>query len=299
MDNKYDLAWFEQAWEEKWEEGRANHRQTWDQRAGQWEAKFRREGIRRQQNEQRIRDTAAWLRQRGLLTPEQDVADIGCGPGRFAAEFARTSRRVLGVDLSPRMTEYGQAFAVEQGLSNISFAAVDFQQADVRELGWENSFDLVFSSITPAVRGKRGLDNLLAMSRAWCYNSCFVHSYNRLHDQVLEQVFQRKPKACMTSHSHWFQELFNLLWLRGYYPRSDYYRQYRELPLAAEPETARELVEYLLPEAEQTPDNIRRVLAFLRRQADDRGQVVEISECWYGILLWDVREQLKPGAGRE
>ncbi|MBR2783868.1 MAG: methyltransferase domain-containing protein [Firmicutes bacterium] len=287
MAEAFDRDWFERAWEETGRQDEAATAAVWDREAPRWDRRARQE----QAFSPRLRDTVAWLEQRGLLGPELDAADIGCGPGRFAAEFARRCRQVLAVDVSGQMLEFGRRYAAEQGLTNIEFAEADFSAADVAELGWAGRFDLAFSAITPAIRGRRGLDNLIAVSRAWCCNYSFVYNVNGLHDRLLEQVFSRPPQRCKTSHSQWFHELFNLLWLRGYYPRVDYYQEHREQGLPADRETAADLRRRLLPPELQTEDSLSRILAFLEREADGRGLVPEISDCWFGILLWDVREQ--------
>jgi SAM-dependent methyltransferase len=291
MDNPYDLAFYENRWNEQGAEGRSNLRETWDSRAHEWDAKLRREGVRREQNDARVRDTAAYLRDRGLLGPDCDAVDIGCGPGRFVAEFARTARSAAGVDISPRMTEFAAAYAREQGLSNTSFQALDFQTADLRALGWEGRFDLVFSSITPAVRGLKGLDNLIAMSRGFCFNACFVHNVNSLQDRILRELYDRGPRHGKTSHSQWFYEMFNILWLRGYYPETRYYKQYRELRLPADRPAAEELAGYLLGEEAAKEEDVVRIQRFLEKDAGPDGSVLEVSDCWYGWTLWDVRDR--------
>jgi SAM-dependent methyltransferase len=277
--------------EDEWYNGRGAEKNgneaRWNRRAEEWDLKYRREG-ERELHSRRVTDTAAFLRSEGLLGPESDVADIGCGPGRFAAEFARSARSVLGVDLSRRMTEYGSRYCREQGLDNARFAALDFPKADIDELGWRGKFDLVFSSITPAVAG-RGLDNMMAMSRAWCFNSCFVSSSNELQDRVMREVFGREPKREKTSHSHWFFALFGLLWERGYCPRSSYYDQHREIDLPADRNTAERYSEYLLDEEGHEEKNIRAVHEFLKSAAGADGTVREVSDCRMGWLLWDVR----------
>jgi SAM-dependent methyltransferase len=291
MNHPYDLAYFEKRWDEQWSEGRSNLRETWDSRAHEWDAKLRREGVRREQNDARVQDTAAYLRSRGLLGPDCDAVDIGCGPGRFVAEFARTAKSAVGVDISPRMAEFAAAYAKEQGLSNTSFAALDFQTADIRALGWEGRFDLVFSSITPAVRGLRGLDNLIAMSRGWCFNACFVHNVNSLQDRLLRELYDRGPRHDKTIHSQWFFEMFNLLWLRGYYPETRYYKQHRETRLSADRQTAEDLAGYLLGEEAATEKEAVRIERFLESNTDADGMVPEVSDCWYGWTLWDVRDR--------
>jgi len=269
--------------------GKANRRESWDSRAEDWDSKYRRES-ERAEHEVRIHDMAAWLRKRGLLTPDQAVADIGCGPGRFAAEFAKTAGSVLGVDISPKMAAYGEAWCREQGLTNTRFAAVDFTGADIAALGWEGQFDLVFSSITPAVSTLRGLENLMRMSRAWCFNASFVYDDNPLHREMMRTLFSREPRRNKTSHSHWFYELFSLLWKRGYYPETYYYTQRKAVALTPDRKTARRLARYLLEEDEADEAAADKVLDYLERRADGSGRVMEESECRYGWLLWDVRD---------
>lgn len=280
---------FENAWYNDRGSEKSGRKEKWNKRAEEWDMKYRREG-EGELHLQRITDTAAFLRSKGLLGPECDVADIGCGPGRFAAEFARSARSVLGVDLSQRMTEFGSRYCREQGLENTEFVALDFPKADIDELGWRGKFDLVFSSITPAVSGK-GLDNMMAMSRAWCYNSCFVSSCNELQDRVMREVFSREPKREKTSHSHWFFTLFALLWERGYYPQTSYYDQHREIELPADRNTAERYCEYLLDEEGHEENSIRAVHEFLKSCAGDGCTVREVSDCRMGWLLWDVREK--------
>ena len=127
------------------------------------------------------------------------VRDPGCGPGRFVAEFAQTARSALGIDLSERMVDFGRQYAQEAGRTNVQFVACDFQTADVAVLGWEGRFDLVFSSITPAIAGSTALTNMMRMSRAFCCNVCFVHHRNDLDDQILRDLFDREPRQETTS----------------------------------------------------------------------------------------------------
>ena len=289
MDSKEQLRRFEELYAASADSTRASRRDTWDHRAGDWDGKYRKES-ERELHEVRITDTAARLRAKGFLGPDQDVADVGCGPGRFVAEFAKTARSVLGTDISPKMTRYGEAYCKEQGLTNVRFHPVDFPKADIRALGWEKQFDFVFSSITPAISGLRGLENLMAMSRAWCFNASFVYNNNVLQGDIMHTLFDREPRRYMTSHSHWFYELFSLLWYRGYYPECSYYKQHREQRLPADRATADRLTEYLLEENEVTEENRKRILRYLEERAGEDGCVCEISDCWFGWLLWDVRD---------
>lgn len=265
-------------------------KEHWDRHAPDWDRKYRAEH-ERAEHEKRIDDTAAWLRAMGLLGADSSVADVGCGPGRFVAEFAKTAGYVVGLDISPKMAEYGARYCREAGLDNTRFYAADFAEADLEALGLAGKFDLAFSSITPAVSGEIGIEQLMRLSRAWCFNASFVYSDNPLHTELMNTLFHRDPRRHKTNHSEWFHTLFEFLWQRGYYPITHYYTQVKAPVRRADAETARQLTEYLLEDNEKNDEAVGKILKFLQSKADRNGFFTEYSECRYGWLLWDVRER--------
>ncbi len=297
METEEELRHFEMLYDRAFDPDHASQADVWEAQADKWDRKYRAEE-EKELHEVRIRDTAAWLRQQGMLGPEQNVIDVGCGPGRYVAEFAKTARNVTGTDISPKMTEYGEAYCREQGLRNTAFQAVDFQNADIKDLGWEGKFDLAYSSITPAISGLKGLDNFLRISRAWCFNASFVYSENFLHADLMQALFDRPPRRHRASHSHWFYELFSLLWLRGYYPMTHYYKQYREIRIAADRESAEKMAGFLLKKEELTEENVIRIQRYLEEHADSSGHLTDASDCWFGWILWDVRDRKKRGGSQ-
>ncbi len=87
--------------------------------------------------------------QMGGLIPEgldtervRDILDLACGPGGWALDtaFHYPECRIIGTDLSQRMTAYAEAQAVTQRLTNISFERMDVLQP--LEFA-DQSFDLV------------------------------------------------------------------------------------------------------------------------------------------------------------
>ena len=92
-----DLAYFA-AMQESQPKDRPDHSaKKWDQRAEAWE-KERRE---KQKGEARVRSAVAYLEKQGLLQPDFHVADVGCGPGRFAVAFARRVRWAKALTFPP------------------------------------------------------------------------------------------------------------------------------------------------------------------------------------------------------
>jgi 2-polyprenyl-3-methyl-5-hydroxy-6-metoxy-1,4-benzoquinol methylase len=65
------------------------------------------------------------------------ILDIGCGTGRHSLELAKRGYNVTGVDLSASQLQRANEKAIEKGLN------INFFEADARELGFSNEFDLI------------------------------------------------------------------------------------------------------------------------------------------------------------
>ncbi len=85
-------------------------------------------------------EVVTWLEAHGLLAPEADVLDLGCGFGRVAAALAPRCRSVLGLDVSAGMV--AEARRRQGGLKNVRF-----EQTEGRDLGSlaADRFDLVLA----------------------------------------------------------------------------------------------------------------------------------------------------------
>ena len=264
----------------------------WDERADEWEKDYNPNGMRAsaiRKSDDRIQDTVDYLYGRGLLGPDCDIVDIGCGPGRFAVAFARSARHVTGIDFSERMIHYGVAYARREGMDNTSFLLRDFHTLDIKREGLANRFDLVFSSITPAIHGMDGLIKSMGMSRKYCCNITHIHSDNVLESQMMQDVFGRERPDPWAGHWRWFYATFNTLFLLGYYPEASYYKRTQENVVDAGVARAKLMVRQLLPPEDQTEENLSKIMDWLRSQSDVQDRLMEISEVTYGRLLWDVR----------
>lgn len=286
-----ELEHFQRIWEYRSPGHAARHtRQSWDERAGEWERELRSGGTR-EREERRVAATADYLSSRGLLGADDEVIDVGCGPGRFVAEFAKSARRAVGTDISGKMLEYAGRFARQAGVENVSFVEADFRQADLDALGWRGRFDLVFSSLTPAIGGS-GLRKLMELSRGWCFNSCFVHSASELEDELARAVLGCEPRPAWNNHWHWFYALFNLLLLEGYYPETRYYRESALLSVRPGADEARRWAKRLARDHGGDADALcAPVRAYLEKHAGDSGVLTRRDESVYGWILWNVTER--------
>ena len=77
----------------------------------------------------------------GLLPP-MVIADMGAGEGTLAQLLARTAKKVIAVDNSEKMVEFGSSLAREHGFKNIDYRLGDVEDPPVEP----KSVDLVIFS---------------------------------------------------------------------------------------------------------------------------------------------------------
>ena len=70
------------------------------------------------------------------------VADLGAGEGTLAQLLAQRAEKVIAVDLSPKMVEFGQALAAQHGLANLEYRLGDIEEPPIAE----KSLDLAILS---------------------------------------------------------------------------------------------------------------------------------------------------------
>jgi ubiquinone/menaquinone biosynthesis C-methylase UbiE/biotin operon repressor len=84
------------------------------------------------------------------------VADLGAGEGTLAQLLAQRAEKVIAVDLSPKMVEFGQNLAVQNGLTNLEYRIGDIEAPPIER----ESLDLAILSqaLHHAERPQRALD---------------------------------------------------------------------------------------------------------------------------------------------
>ncbi len=70
------------------------------------------------------------------------VADLGAGEGTLSQLLAQRAEKVIAIDLSPKMVEYAQNLAIQNGLLNLEFRIGDIEEPPIEE----NSIDLAILS---------------------------------------------------------------------------------------------------------------------------------------------------------
>lgn len=113
---------------------------------GWWEDFFNEDYLKTQIKGTRGAGSATWIRREvdfieDSLGVEKGamVLDLGCGEGSHAIGLAERGYRVIGIDASPFMVGRAQKEAQRRNV------AVNFVQADMRDISYEEAFDGVFS----------------------------------------------------------------------------------------------------------------------------------------------------------
>jgi ArsR family transcriptional regulator len=76
------------------------------------------------------------------LMPPMVIADLGAGEGTFSQLLAQRAERVIAVDSSAKMVEFGARLAAENGITNVDYRLGDLESPPIDE----GSIDLAFFS---------------------------------------------------------------------------------------------------------------------------------------------------------
>ncbi len=198
----------------KYYRGDANAEAMWDMRAKSFGKGHKIGGMNH------AKEVTEVLLEKGLLK-EQEILDVGGGTGRYAIPFAVYAKEVTMADISSQMLEAAKRNAQQAGRDNLSYVKLNWDHADLRELGWEKRFDLVFASMSEAYRSKEGLEKMCVASRGWCQ----INQMTEMKDSVSEKLFadlELARNSDVHNNREITQAIFNLLWLMGYDPEITY-----------------------------------------------------------------------------
>jgi len=76
------------------------------------------------------------------LLPPLEIADLGAGEGTFSQLLARRAKRVIAIDNSEKMVEYGADLARKHGVENLEYRQGDLEAVPIDD----QSVDLAFFS---------------------------------------------------------------------------------------------------------------------------------------------------------
>lgn len=108
------------------------------------------------------------VQDKGVEIKGKKILDIGCGTGIYTLPLAGEARHVTGLDNSDTMIEKFRDEAMRHNISNIGILKESWGNADIRTLGLENAFDIVWCSMSMAVKDREDFKKMEDCSRKWC-----------------------------------------------------------------------------------------------------------------------------------
>ncbi len=163
----------------------------------------------------RAERTAAVLEARGVALEGARVLDIGCGPGEYAATFARQGAEVVCVDVAERMIERLERDTAPAERARITPVVAGWESLDLCARGFAGAFDLVFANMTPGVSGPEACLKIIEASRGWCW---FQGGAGPRENPLLERLHAAvfgSPAAPFRGN---FLCAYNLACACGYFP---------------------------------------------------------------------------------
>jgi SAM-dependent methyltransferase len=118
----------------------------------------------------------------GLLTQEDDVLDVGCGPGPYTLLFAQAARSVTALDVSQGMLDELIRRASVDGIHNIRTVCSNWESYRGRK-----KYDLAFSSFCPGVDNPRAMFKMERMSRRSC---CYVTGGSTGQPEYMRELWE-------------------------------------------------------------------------------------------------------------
>jgi len=187
-------------------------RQWWNQRAGG----FYKPGSEKTV-EPRLAHTLKILEQRNLLQSDFEALDIGSGPGDYALELARRVKKVVALDPAPQMLNILQQRAAQAGIINIETVCLTWEEINLVDQGWAQSFDLVFASLTPGIHDRETLEKMMAASRRACFYKGFAWREDPTQKELWQRWFQNEIPPVPADVFY----VFHLLYAWGFCPSLD------------------------------------------------------------------------------
>lgn len=152
-------------------------------------------------NEEEAKEQVKFVSQHISIPEGAKVLDLCCGCGRHAVELMRLGYDVIGLDLSAELLDMACARADECGMD------MEFIQCDMREIPYENHFDLIVNFFTSFGYFDDDADNqrvLSGISEALKPGGKFLMDYMN-PDKVASNLVKKDEKD-ISNGAHVIQE---------------------------------------------------------------------------------------------
>ncbi len=230
----------------------------------------------------------------GMIKKGGSMADIGCGVGKYGTFFAKLGCEVTLLDISPVMLE-----KAEKNMSKFETPwrtiLCNLDEATFEDLEKMGKFDLVMSTMSPAIYDELSLAKMSSMSSGWCIAAKFVDWKQPNKDALLksaglpEDVKYQVGKATF-DHLYW--KLRNI----GYRPHTklvEYnFRDLRTPQQMADSYLVQNKATYSGKDPVEDPKDVSsRIISVASSMANEEGLFDDAVYATAGWLYWNVNER--------
>ena len=252
----------------------------WDKRSGDFAKK-----IVSARSRKRCRENIGFLEAAGVRIKNAKILDIGCGPGTLSLPLARAGAQVTSLDISAGMLARLKETADDEGLS-IRPVECSWWNADIDKLGFRGGFDLVISSMTPAIKDAETFDRMMACSRKYCF---YLGSLPDRQNPATLDLFchMRKTPGPLRS-SMGILYPFMYLYLKGYTPEIKINRRKWKENLDWD-KAAEHAIDIISHEQACTESMKKKIRSYYKQTAVE-GKCSFQNEMFLGMMIWRVDE---------
>jgi len=124
---------------------------------------------------------------RRVVIENARILDIGCGTGNYTLPLAQEAWAVIGVDFSESMISRLTEELKKHHFHNVSTLCASWKDLDITSSNFEKAFDIVWSSMSMAVREEEDVRKMEACSRNWCV---YIGWGGKKKNPLMEEIFK-------------------------------------------------------------------------------------------------------------
>ena len=226
------------------------------------------------------KEVAQVLKKAGILSAGKTILDVGAGTGRFSLAFGELGAKVTALDMDSASLTVMQSRAKANAI----------EQIETERGMWElyipkGKFDVVFSSMCPAICDYEELKRMEGMAKEACALIAVTRGSYDKHRRTLMTELDVHPKG-MTTEALWY---YNTLYLMGRQPNVVNFTQHTEFSVPIEKAVEQNQVYFEifgLDPSESGP----KLREYFEKQAVD-GMVPDVSHVNTALIWWRISQK--------